>query len=458
MPHRPATHRLSAADSLLWRIEADPVLRSPILVVGLLDRSPTTDGLEAMIERAATVLPRLRQRITAPPWGVGRPRWEDDDGSLAHHVRRVRAPGGDLDAVLAVAQPDAAAAFDPARPPWTLTIVDGLDEGRAAVVLRFHHALTDGVGGIELADLLFDRARRPPRSLLAAGDGAAAPPPSRHIDPATLVAGATDAARRLLEAATHPLPTLNAGIRLGRSAGRMLAPAPPGSPELSQRSLDRWLAVTECPLAAVRRAASATDGTINDVLLAAVAGALAAYHRAQGRPVPGVRVTMPISIRRPDDRIGGNRFVPARFTLPIDDPDPRARVRIAGDIARRWRGEAALGATDVLAAGLNLLPRPVVSRLFGGMLRSIDVDVANVPGLDRPAFVGGARLLRLWAFAPPTGAALSVTLVSHERTCCVGLACDRRAVADPELLGVCLDAALSEVVGLGTAHRVAATG
>jgi hypothetical protein len=150
--------------------------------------------------------------------------------------------------------------------------------------------------------------------------------------------------------------------------------------------------------------------------------------------------------------------VPARFTLPIDDPDPRARVRIAGDIARRWRGEAALGATDVLAAGLNLLPRPVVSRLFGGMLRSIDVDVANVPGLDRPAFVGGARLLRLWAFAPPTGAALSVTLVSHERTCCVGLACDRRAVADPELLGVCLDAALSEVVGLGTAHRVAATG
>ena len=86
------------------------------------------------------------------------------------------------------------------------------------------------------------------------------------------------------------------------------------------------------------------------------------------------------------------------------------------------------------------------------MLRSIDVDVADVPGLDHQAFVGGARLVRLWAFAPPAGAALSVTLVSHERTCCIGLACDRRAVADPELLATCLDAALSEVVRLGV-HR-----
>jgi hypothetical protein len=150
----------------MWRIESDPVLRSSILVVGLLDRSPTTAGLAEMIENAQLLLPRLRQRITPPRWGPGRPQWSDvEHPSLAHHhIRRVRAPGGDLDAALAVAEPDAAAAFDPARPPWTLTIVDGLDAGRSAVVLRFHHAVTDGVGGIALADRLFDHARRPDRA------------------------------------------------------------------------------------------------------------------------------------------------------------------------------------------------------------------------------------------------------------------------------------------------------
>jgi WS/DGAT/MGAT family acyltransferase len=321
-------------------------------------------------------------------------------------------------------------------------------------VLRFHHAITDGVGGIEIAELLFDRTRRHTGSARAAGMVPAAVPeavpPPRWPDPLRLAAGGVTTARHVLAAATHPGPALTTGARLGRSAARLLTPATGGgSPELAGRSLDRWLAVSERPLAALQRAADATGGSVNDVLLAAVAGALAAYHRAQARPVSAVRVTMPISIRRRDDPMGGNRFVPARFTLPVDDPDPRARVKIAGAIVRAWRSEPALASTDLLATGLNLLPRPLVTRLFAGMLRSIDVDVTNVPGLDHPAFLGGARIERLWAFAPPTGAALSVTLVSHAGSCGIGLACDRRAVAEPELLATCLEAALAEVITLG---------
>jgi WS/DGAT/MGAT family acyltransferase len=472
--------RLSASDSLMWRIESDPVLRSPILVVGLLDRSPTPEGLEAAIDRAVAALPRLRQRIVAPPLGLGRPRWEDaGEPSQAHHVRRVRAPGGDLDSVLEVAQPDAVAAFDPARPPWTLTVVDGLDGGRAAIVLRFHHAITDGIGGIELAQRLFDRKRRPTRSGrngpgteagATSGTGTpasapvpAAPTPAPAVPPlAELVTGAAgavaqvsrdvlDLSRQALGAATRrPGDLVAAPLRLGRSAARLLAPATGGgSPALAGRSLDRWLSTTERPLERVRAAAHATGGTVNDVLLAAVAGGLYAYHKAQGQPVGAVRVTMPISIRREGDPVGGNRFVPARFTLPIDDPDPRMRVKIAGAIVRRWRAEPALGATGLLAGGLNMLPGPVVTRLFGEMLRSIDVDVVDVPGLDRRAFLGGARIDRLWAFAPPTGAALSITLLSHEGVCCLGLACDRLAVTDPELLAGCLGDALDELLALG---------
>jgi WS/DGAT/MGAT family acyltransferase len=436
----------------MWRIESDPVLRSPIVVVGLLDRSPTPEAMEASIRRAAEILPRLRQRIEPPP-GVGRPRWHEEELSLAHHLRRVCVPGGDIAAVLATAEPDAAAAFDPARPPWTLTVVDGLDRGRSGIVLRFHHAITDGVGGIEIADLLFDRSRRP-RSSRVTPTATEPLPSSGTLDPRRLVADGANSARRLLTVATNPARSVAASTRTVRSAARMLAPASGGgSPELAGRSLDRRLAVTERPLSSLKGAAHATGGTVNDVLLAAVAGALAAYHRAQGNPVPAVRVTMPISIRRHDDQMGGNRFVPARFTLPIDDPDPRARVKLAGAIVRNWRDEPALGSTNLLAAALGLLPGPIVTRLFASMLRSIDVDVVDVPGLDRSAFLGGARIERLWAFAPPTGAALSVTLMSHGRICCVGLVCDRRAVADPERLHLCLDAALDEVIALDARRK-----
>jgi hypothetical protein len=150
------------------------------------------------------------------------------------------------------------------------------------------------------------------------------------------------------------------------------------------RSLDRWLSVDERRLAAMRRAADAAGGTVNDMLLAAVAGALASYHRQQGRPFPAGRVTMPISIRRPGDAVGGNRFVPVRFTLPVDDPDPRARVGISGGHARGWRSEPAIGATDLLADGLNRLPGPVVSRLFGSMLRWWTSTWPAFPGSAAP--------------------------------------------------------------------------
>jgi diacylglycerol O-acyltransferase / wax synthase len=118
-------------------------------------------------------------------------------------------------------------------------------------------------------------------------------------------------------------------------------------------------------------------------------------------------------------------------------------------LVRAWRAEPALASSDLLAAAVNLLPRPLATRLFAGMLRSMDVDVVDVPGLDRAAFLGGARLERLWAFAPPTGAALSVTLLSHGRTACIGIACDRLAVTDPDLLDRCVAAALDEAVALG---------
>jgi hypothetical protein len=229
----------------------------------------------------------------------------------------------------------------------------------------------------------------------------------------------------------------------------MLAPVgAPLSPALIGRGLDRRLDGFEVPLVLMRDAADAVGGTVNDVFLAAVAGGLHDYHARLGQNVPALRFTMPISVRDASDPRAGNRFVPARFVMPIDDPDPAIRARLAADIVRKWRDEPAMGLSDLLAGGLARLPGPVVTQIFGGLLRNIDVDVVDVPGMRGPTFLAGARVERMWAYAPPTGAALSITLLSHVTSCCVSILSDLTAVSNPELLAACLKRAFDEVLAL----------
>jgi hypothetical protein len=247
-------------------------------------------------------------------------------------------------------------------------------------------------------------------------------------------------------AARDPLGTARAATRQARSVARILAPVPGAmSPLLAGRGLDRELLVAEAPLVRFEATARDAGGTVNDVFLAVVGGALRRYHDELGSPVGALRVTMPISLRRPEDGPGGNHFAPARFVLPIDDSELAHRTRLAGAIVRRWRAEPSLGVTDVLATVLNRLPRSTVTRIFGGLLRSIDVDAVDVAGIRHPTFLAGARVVRLWAFAPPTGAALSVTLVSHGDVACIGVNCDRAAVTAPEVLARSLHDALGEL-------------
>ena len=250
---------------------------------------------------------------------------------------------------------------------------------------------------------------------------------------------------------TQPGRVATDAARFSRSVARMLAPASePLSPVLRGRSLDRRFDVLEVPLASMRASAKAVDGTINDVFLAGVGGGLHEFHSRLGYALPAVRVTMPINLRRDGDPPGGNRFTPVRFILPIDDPDPAFRARIAGAIARKWRAEPAVGLTSVLADLLDRLPPPVLARVFGAMLKNVDIGAVDVPGFREPAYLGGARVERIWGFSPPTGAALSITLLSHVDTCCIGVASDLAAVPDPDLLVSCFRDSFDEVTAIGT--------
>ena len=150
--------RMSDEDALMWSIEKDPMLRSTITTVILLERPIDRETLRRTFERLTRVVPRLRQRVRSNLMSLAPPRWEIDPNlDLDYHLRAARVPGdGSLRDLLRMTQPIAMQGFDRARPQWECTAVDGLADGRDALILKFHHAMTDGVGGVRLMLELFD--------------------------------------------------------------------------------------------------------------------------------------------------------------------------------------------------------------------------------------------------------------------------------------------------------------
>ncbi len=462
--------RMEPADAVMWDIEKDPVLRSTITAVAILDRSPDWERLRTRLERASRLIPRLRQRVVVPTLRIGPPRWVvDPHFELDYHLRRVRSPGGgSLADVLSVAEPIAMDAFDRARPLWQFTLVEGLEDGRAALVQKLHHSMTDGVGGIELALMLLDDERHAPEL------GMPAAPPVSTVSPLSLAA---DASREGVRAGIGQALAIPGGVLrgvictiadpigstirandLGRSVAKMLAPIPESASSLmGDRSLGRRFHALDISLADLKAAGHASstprrDGTLNDAFLAGVVGGLARYHERHGAPLGELRLTMPISLRVAGDHPGGNRFAPARFAVPADIADPRVRMQRLGALAEHWRDEPGLAHTDALAAVLDRLPVSVTTSLFGGMLKHVDAVVTNVPGVDQTVYLGGAEVLRQYAFAPPTGAALNVALLSHCGRACIGVVVDTAAVDDDAGLMDDMAAAFDEVLDVVDHH------
>jgi hypothetical protein len=199
----------------------------------------------------------------------------------------------------------------------------------------------------------------------------------------------------------------------------------------------------------LQRAARSAGGTINDVFLAALAGGLHRYHVKHGKEVDALRLNLPVSIRRQGDPLGGNRFTPIRFVLPIAQPDPQQRVKEIGAVCRQWRKEPALPLTNAIAGVLGALPPDATAAVMGSLLKGVDFVATNVPGIPKPCYIAGASVLGEYAFAPLAGAAINIALVSHAGTACVGVNIDQLAVTDPDLLMACLADGFAEVSLLG---------
>jgi diacylglycerol O-acyltransferase / wax synthase len=461
MATKPAT-RMGESDAFSWYMERDPLLRSTVVTVLLFDRRPDPVLVRDKAERASRTIPGLRHRITEAPLRLAPPRWTvDADFDLSWHVRRIEAPRpGTLGSVLELARIAGMTEFDRAHPLWEWTSIDGLERGRSAIVLKHHHSLMDGIGGMRLAAHLFDLEPGSPDP----GPMPDAPEPE-HLSTPALVADAlsydwqrlsnlaTSQTSSVLgivrRAARHPAEAAGRTVSTVRSIARMVRPvAETRSPLMTDRKLGRHYDALELPLDDLRRAARKVGVTLNDAFLGGVAGGLRRYHLRHDTSCEELRVTLPISIRRDDDPLAGNRITLMRVTVPASVVDPVDRMRAVHELVGRARTEPAIPFTNAVAAALNLLPPGFV----GGMLKHVDLVVSDVPGLEQPLYVGDARVERFYPFGPTIGAAANVTLLSYRDTCGIGVNTDVGAVPDPDVLMDCLREDFEQILDLAGDH------
>ena len=454
---------MSDADALMWTVEKDPTLRSTVVTVLTLDRSPDWDALVERVERGSRLIPRLRQRVVSPILRVGPPFWSADPNfDLSYHMRRVRAPEpGSFECVLDYARNAAMAGFDRARPLWEYTVVDGLEGGGAALVIKVHHSMTDGVGGMKLLMMLFDLERDPgpPGPCDEFQDLPAFTPfdlVGRSLDYqgrralGTARRGVANVMGAARSAARDPEAALQEAGRVTRSLAAFLAPATtPRSPIIGARSLGRRLAALDVPLDDLKRAAKAVGGSLNDAFLAAVVGGMQRYHELHDVEPAALRMVMPINLRGAGTALGGNHFTPARFLVPLQIADPEERMHALGELARAVRDEPAVGLTDALATVLNQLPTRVTTAFFGAMLKGSDFVTSNVPGVPIPVFFGGARMEAQFAFGPMSGAAANITLLSYLDEVQIAINTDPAAVPDPDVFHGCLLEGIDEIRKVG---------
>jgi WS/DGAT/MGAT family acyltransferase len=372
--------------------------------VAILERAPFLDAhgrfrledLRTLIASRMQLVPKFRQRVVPVPFGRGRPVWVDhDDFTVADHVHltRLPAPGARRD-LFGLAERLMGRVLDRNRPLWEMWFVDGVDGGEhVGLIHRSHHTLTDGVSGVDLALAVLDFSPEP--GLLDDDGWRAAPPP----DPAQLVADSVRrtlslpremvrAGRRLLDA---PREATSEAVRLGRALSAM-AEGALLAPRLSLNSGigdGRTLRTVRIPLDSVKDISRTFGATVNDVVLAAVSGALARllHERGELHPELVVKAFCPVSVRVDEQRMElGNRISAMFVPLPVAEPDARSRlhaVRVTTSSLKARRqadGTAAMLSLSELAspAMLGLAARAAHRQPLANVI------VTNIPGPDAP--------------------------------------------------------------------------
>ncbi len=451
---------MSDAEGLMWRLEKDPYLSSTFANVTILDRRPDFDQLRRRMERAVVRIPRLRQRVQTSPGNVSAPVWvNDSDFDLDRHLRRVALPKpGTERQLLDLATLVTADPFDRTRPLWQFVIVEGLKGGRAALIEKLHHTITDGEGGVQLSLEFLDFERDAPDlpiPTLTEADEFAATRDQGSVDTMRdLIAGTMriplgivrQIKDLLADPAQIPDATSAAADTFRGILNQLGDTEKARSPLWTERSLRRHLEVASAPFTETRLAARQLGGTLNTAFLTVATEAASRYHTQFGAPVESLRASMAISTRT--EGSGANAFSLVRMLVPAADIPIDERFKAIQESTQAAVSQSKNANLDSLAALASTLPTSIVTRLARQQAQTIDFATSNVKGAPVPMYVAGAQLLHNYPVGPLSGVAFNLTLLSYLGNLDMGLNCDAAAITEPAVMKRCLDRAIADFLAL----------
>lgn len=435
--------RMSPLDATFLHVE-DEVSHMHIGSVGIFEGpAPTHEDLLEAVGGKLDHIPRFRQKVRFVPLAAGRPVWVDDQHfQLTYHVRRTAlpSPGGDTELHRLVGRL-MSVQLDRARPLWEVWAVEGLEEGRWALVTKLHHCLADGVSASSLITELMDTTRDPPRLPARAWQ------PGRPPRDIGLIADA------LASRAAWPLRMLRTGASAARDPGRVLTRAAATAQGLAEyagiarpgpaTTLNgpigphrRW-DVARARLHDIKEIREGLGGTVNDVVLAAIAGGFRALLEDRGERLDGpLRTLVPVSVRTRDDAgVTDNRVSAIFADLPVDIADPVARLhRVTAQTGRLKRTNEAV-AGEVLTAFAGFVPELVLA-LSGRVAtrtpqRNVVTVTTNVPGPQHSLFFATRRMLEVFPYVPLAGhVRVGVAIYSYDGGLGFGVTGDYDTAAD----------------------------
>jgi diacylglycerol O-acyltransferase / wax synthase len=459
-------NRLSALDASYLYLE-EPTTPMHVGSVATLRRPRTGldyDALVELIEQRLSLVPRFRKKVLHVPGHLARPVWVDDpDFDITYHVRRsaLPKPGTEQQFTDLVARL-MSRPLDHTRPLWEIYLVEGLQKGRVALVTKTHQAMVDGAGTIDIGQVLLEPTSTPREA--EENLWMPEPEPGRTQLVLDAVAEAVQRPGELVEnvrsAALDAAATVQkvAGALGGlASAVRAAATPAPGSPLNVPISTQRRFTMARTELEDYRKVRRTHDGTVNDVVLAVVAGALRSFLLCRGEPVTSrttIRALVPLSVR--DDEMATNGETPKvsayLIDLPVGEPNPVVRLHHISH-AMRWHKESGQSvAADTLVRLTGFAPptlHALGARAASSFSRRLfNVVITNVPGPQVPLYVCGARMMEMFPVVPlAKQQALAIGVTSYDGGVYYGLNADRDAMSDVDVLAASVHEAVEELVG-----------
>ncbi len=428
---------------------------------------PTREDFLAHIESRLHLVPRYRQKLVFPRLEMGRPLWVDDPRfNIDYHVRHTALPDpGSIEQLRLMAARIYSQRLDRSKPLWEVWLVQGLAKDRFAIVNKTHHSLVDGVAGVDLTAVLFDLDREaPPQAQPRAaaesgGEWIAEPEPSQAQVIAEgvrgLVSRPLELGERAARAVSSPLRALEEvreGVEgVGEALGSFVSPAP-STPLNVAIGTHRRLTWVTTELDVLKAIKNALGGTVNDVFLAVVTGALARWLRSRGVETDGLelRGAVPVSVRAEDERGRlGNRITMMVGPLPVYADDPLERLGIVTEAMRGLKeSKQALGA-EVIAGLQDFAPPTIFARAsrINFSTRIYNVLVTNVPGPQVPLYLLGRELSELVPVAfLASRRALAVAVMSYNGSATIGLIGDYDAMPDLDVFAEAVEISIAELL------------